>query len=368
VVPESVGQVVPRDANMGGCECKDSHMPSDFDGVNVEESMDPGPAFMVKVVGARNVRGPDWFPGVCKSDCFCVVTSMQRGEVLFKTKISKNEVEPSWKEEFRLKETVQANGGLAFAIWHTIYSIDPTVTLPEGTEDRLVGMARLVTSRLSLAGFNGELELEHCGKDIAGATIHVKVGLVGQDYPLPPPPEFHITIENRTAKSLGIELDTQDENAVYVDQVRPFGLVDLHNSNSKPTERLLSEHFIMQVNGVHGKASELVEELNKLSVLHLVVRRPSVFCVAVDKKDKKRDIGFSFNTRSCSLVINQMWQGPVVEWNRRNPGKDVLLGDRIVAVNGLKGRASDMAKKMKSLDKFIMTVVRKHDDEEEWCW
>lgn len=286
---------------------------------------------------------------------------------MFKTQISRNEVEPIWKEEFRLKETLPTNGALEFAIWHGIYSVDPEVTLPEGTEDRLVGKVRLVTSRFSLAGFNGELELEHCGKDIKEATVHVKIGFVGQAYPLPPPPEFHITIENPTSKPLGMDLDTQDEHTVYVENVRPLGLVDLYNSNSKPTERLLAGHFITQVNGVQGRASELMEEINKRSVLRLVVRRPFVFCVAVDKKDKKRETGMNFNRRSYagSLIINQMWQGPVMEWNRRHPEKEVHLGDRIVAVNGVKGRASDMAKAMKSLDRFIMTIVRKHDDLEE---
>jgi len=242
----------------------------------------------VKVVGARNVRGPDWFPGVCKSNCFCVVTSLQHGEVLFKTKISKNEVEPCWQEEFRLIEMLHHNGGLEFAVWHSIYSgVDPEVKLPEGTEERLVGKARLVTSRFSLAGFNGDLELEHCGKDISDAVIHIKVGLIGQAYPPPPPPEFHLTIENTSSKNLGIDLDTQDDNTVYVENVRPLGLIDLHNANSKPTERLLPGHFIMQVNGVQGRASMLMEEISGLSVLRMVVRRPLVLCVAVDKKDKK---------------------------------------------------------------------------------
>jgi len=352
---------------MGGCECKDSHRTVDFDDVNMEAAMDLGPTFMVKVVGARNVRGPDWFPGVCKSNCFCVVTSLQRGEVLFKTKISQNEVEPCWKEEFRLNETLHANGGLEFAIWHSMYNVDLDITLPEGTEERLVGMARLVTSRFSLAGFNGELELEHCGKDVTDARVHVMIGLVGQPYPPPPPPEFRITIEKPSAKSWGMDLDTQDDNTLYVESVRPNGLVDLHNNNSKPAERLLAGHFIMQVNGVQGGASVLGQEINKLSVLRSVVRRPLVFCVAVNKKDKKQDIGLSFNKTSCAgcLLITQMLQGPVMDWNRKNPGREVLLGDRIIAVNGAKGKASDMAKKMKSLERFIMTVVRRHPDLEE---
>jgi len=281
---------------MGGCQCKgqckDPSHPADFDDVSLEDAMDLGSQFMVKVVGARNVRGPDWFPGVCKSNCFCVVTSLQRGEVLWKSKISKNEVEPSWKEEFRVNETLQSNGGLEFAIWHSIYSVDPEVRLPEGTEERLVGKARLVTSRFRLAGFNGDLELENCARDISDAAVNVKIGLVGQAYPPPPPIEFHLNIENPSAKTLGIDLDTQDDNTIYVENVRPLGLVDIHNSNSKPTERLLSGHFIMQVNGVQGRASKLIEglgeEMSRLAFLQLVVRRPLLLCVAVDKKEKKK--------------------------------------------------------------------------------
>lgn len=351
---------------MGGCECKESHHPADYDDVATED-MDPGPQFMVKVVGARNVRGPDWFPGVCKSSCFCVVTSLDRGAVLFKTRISKNEVEPCWKEEFQVTEALQSKGGLEFSIWHSIYTVDPEVTLPEGTDERLVGKARLVTSRFSLAGFNGDLDLEHCGKDISDAMVHVKVGFVGQAYPPPAPLEFHLTIENPSAKNLGMDLDTQDEHTLYVENVRPLSLIDSHNSNSKPTERLLSGHFIMQANGVQGRASNLMEEINRLSTLRLVVRRPLVLCAAIDKKDKKKEVGLNFNRRSYAgcLIITELWQGPVMEWNRKNPGREVLLGDRIIAVNGLKGRAAEMAKKIKSLDRFIMTVVRRHPDLEE---
>jgi len=356
---------------MGGCECKNSNHPTDFDDVATEDTTDAAPQFMVQVVGARNVRGPDWFPGVCKSDCFCVVSSLQRGEVLFKTNISRNEVEPCWKEEFQVNEALQSNGGLEFAIWHSIYTIDPRVTLPEGTKERLVGKARLFSSRFSLAGFNGDLELQHCAKDISGALMNVKVGLVGQAYPPPPPLDFHLNIENPSSKTLGIDLDTQDQNTVYVENVRPMGLVDVHNSNSKPTERLLAGHFIMQVNGVQDRASMLIEglgeEMKRLPLLRLVVRRPFTLCVAVNKRDKKTDIGICFNRTSHAgcLVITQISPGPVMEWNRKNPGREVLLGDRVTAVNGVKGKPSDMAKKMKSLERFIMTVVRRHPDPEE---
>lgn len=312
--------------------------------------------FTVSIVSARGVRTGEWFPGTGdRGDCFCVVKIAGTDEVLYKTQdLQQTSVEPRWNEEFEIAEHLPGDA-LEFSVWDCF---SEETKVPEGSTNKLVGRVTLPSSMFEESGFNGELELENTGKNITAAHLTLKIKVEDQEYPDEVDPEFSIGITRDPKAPLGVDLDTQDDNMLYVSGVKS-GPFQLYNSTVKSTDQLKQGQFIVQVNGVAGNTALMAENLKKHWKLDLVVRRSMEMTVPIDKKEKKTSLGLEFpKVNSNNLMIVDIIHGPVYAWNCANPDLEVRTGDRIVAVNGQGGKASDLQKKLKALDKFQLTVVR----------
>lgn len=344
---------------MGDCHCK-NEKPQMSETVDQVIPFVDDPVFTVLVVGSRGVRRGDWFPNTCKSDCYCTVSAAGYDRILLRTLPVSQQVEPLWRQAVH-DTPLLIGDSLEFSVWDSISGVD---NLPEGTTERLIGRFTLDSSRFFSAGFAGELELEALGKDITGAFLTVKIKRNGQDYPDEPCADFVVQLQNPQFKALGVDLDTQANSLVYVNDVKD-GVVQVYNRTAKPESRLGPGHFIIKVNGVEGLASDMVDEMNRLASLRLLVRKPFTMCVAIDKKSHKGLLaGVDFVKRSAvgCLLINQLSEGPIEEWNIVNPGREVRVGDRIIAVNGQKGKAADLLKKLKALNRCLITIVRPRTD------
>lgn len=314
------------------------------------------PIFTVLVVGSRGVRRGDWFPNTCKSDCYCTVRVAGCDHILLKTRPVSQQVEPLWRQAVH-DTPLLIGDSLEFSVWDSISGVD---NLPEGTTERLIGRFTLDSSRFFSAGFAGELELEALGKDITAAFLTVKIKRINGGYPDESCADFVVQLQNPHFKALGVELDTQAISLVYVNDVKD-GVVQAYNRTAKPESRLRPGQFIVKVNGVEGLASDMVDEMNRLANLRLLVRQPFTMCVAIDKKSQKgllAGVDFVKKSAVCCLLINQLGEGPIEEWNTENPDREVRVGDRIIAVNGQKGKAADLLKKLKALNRCLITIVR----------
>mmetsp|Transcript_66466 Transcript_66466/g.150026 ORF Transcript_66466/g.150026 Transcript_66466/m.150026 type:complete len:113 (-) Transcript_66466:256-594(-) len=107
-----------------------------------------------------------------------------------------------------------------------------------------------------------------------------------------------------------------------------------------------------------------MEEFKKASTsVEVVVRRPQELCVAIEKQKASTALGLEFPKKPAgqALLITKVGAGPMQQWNEKNPGQEVRSGDRIVAVGNFRGKATELQKKMKSLTKFQVTIVRPED-------
>jgi len=310
------------------------------------------------VVGARGVRVADWFPGTCRSDCYCTVRVAGEERNVLQTQTVSDQIEPLWHAEVTEAFPLRPGDALEFSIWDSIS--DDSLRLPLGSTERLVGMALLDSREFYYNGFNGELELDNLGRGITNAAVTVKVRRSDSQYPDPMLPEFVVHLQKAPVTPLGMDMDTQDGSVVFVNDVKE-GIVQSYNDGANATERLQPGYFIVQANSVAGKAAEMVNVITEKAHLRLTVRRSLRMCVPICKKAKKRSIGLDFLKTSSAvacLVITSVKDGLVQDWNFTNPEKSVLAGDRIIAVNGKEGRASDLIKKLRELNKFVITIVR----------
>lgn len=343
---------------MGACPCSQKRDAPALREDVVAADDHPGVATVkltVMIHGARGVRRGDWFPG-SRADCFCVLGLLGREETIHRTRDGQEDrVEPLWNEEVEIPD-FPVGEALDFRIWG---SLGEDAKVPEGSSNRMVGRAILPYSAFEAYGFNGELPLENLGKSISAAYLQVKVKAEYQEYPDGPDPEFAVTLSRDPKASVGIDFDTQDDELVYIADVKP-GPIQFYNLNVKASEQVKPGLFIVQANGVKGVSVNIVEVLKGDRKLELVLRRSTEMTVAIRKLSKKSPLGMEFLPKASgnNLMIVDIADGPIFEWNLSNPELEVRCGDRVTAVNGVRGRAGDLLKRMKALERFQMTVVR----------
>eukprot|EP00411_Alexandrium_monilatum_P027734 CAMPEP_0175366638 /NCGR_PEP_ID=MMETSP0095-20121207/19240_1 /TAXON_ID=311494 /ORGANISM="Alexandrium monilatum, Strain CCMP3105" /LENGTH=317 /DNA_ID=CAMNT_0016664651 /DNA_START=175 /DNA_END=1128 /DNA_ORIENTATION=+ len=312
-------------------------------------------------MSARGIRRGDWFPGAGKSDdCYCLLRLAGTEEVIYKTGVLQHDrVDPVWNEEVEIPD-YPVGVGLELSVWD---SLPEGMKVPDGSCTRMVGRVVLQGDMFEGHGFNGELPLENLGKNVSSAFLNLKVKPDMQEYPEGPVPEFLVTFARDPKTNIGLDFDTQDDELVYIADVKP-GPVQFHNLNAKPTDQVRQGHFIVQANGVRGFSANIVEVLKSDRRLQLIVRRPYEMTVAIRKLTQKTSLGMEFMPKVSGasahggLLVVDITDGPIFEWNLTNPDQEVRCGDRITAVNGQHSKASDLLKKMKGLEQFQMTVVR----------
>mmetsp|Transcript_31603 Transcript_31603/g.90691 ORF Transcript_31603/g.90691 Transcript_31603/m.90691 type:complete len:350 (-) Transcript_31603:216-1265(-) len=345
---------------MGVCPCSQKREgPVLAEDVTTSPPDDPGLMTIkltVLIMGARGVRRGDWFPGEGGSDCYCTLKIAGREDIIHKTgELQHETVDPVWNEEVEIPD-FPVGECLELDVWDSVPS---DMKVPEGSTSRLVGRLMIPCNTIEPAGFNGELPLKNLGKGVNAAYLNVKMKADALEYPDTLDPEFAATLTRDPKSSLGIDMDTQDDEMVYIADVKP-GPVQFYNLNVKPSEQVNPGLFVLQANGVTGVSTHIVDVLKMDRKLDLVLRRSMEMTVAIRKIERKAPLGMEFlpKVSGNNLMIIDITDGPVFEWNLTNPDMEIRCGDRITAVNGIRGRASDLLKKMKSLERFQMTIVR----------
>jgi len=313
------------------------------------------PKVTIAIVGARGLRNADWMPGSGKSDCFCTVSLLGKEEELYKTKVMNNTLTPVWNEETEVE--VATGESLEFRVY------DADVASRD-----FLGKVKLDSASFEKSGFNGELELEEAGKD--QAYLKLKVKMPGQEeFPKGPPTEITCKVDRETpTQSLGLDIDTADGVYEFVTLVKDGPFLK-YNQTVKAADQVMAGDFIVKVNGVEGSSKALLEEFKKAaSSVEVVIRRPQELRAAIEKPKASTALGLEFPKKLAgeALLITKVGAGPFQEWNEKNPGHEVCNGDRIVAVGDFRGKATELQKKMQTLTKFQVTIVRPASAQSSW--
>uniref|UniRef100_A0A7S1WFU5 PDZ domain-containing protein n=1 Tax=Alexandrium catenella TaxID=2925 RepID=A0A7S1WFU5_ALECA len=170
---------------------------------------------------------------------------------------------------------------------------------------------------------------------------------------------FAITVERKKPKAaLGVVLDPSGIEAVYVCSVQP-GSHPVNEANERSADQLMPGDFIFGVNGVTSDLAAMMQEVQSATTLTLSVRRPQEFSISLCRNGQSVGCAITYDaTTGISLVIEAINGGPVNSWNEQNPSKQVLVGDRITAVNGFQGPAVQLLEQIRSNDELRLTFVR----------
>jgi len=101
----------------------------------------------------------------------------------------------------------------------------------------------------------------------------------------------------------------------------------------------------------------MLREIQLNQNLSLTVRRAVQFSAILDKKGRPLGLSFVHAGPTASLIVETVLDGPVAEWNQAHPREELRPGDRVIAVNGMRGGASDLLQKLAETRQSSAPVV-----------
>jgi len=342
-----------------GAICCTATPGGELDGNFPDEPIDVIP-ITVAVVAAQGLRLSDWLPSSTRtSNCYCAVTAQRKGSAardLCRTMPSMSNLEPVWKQEMQLYN-VSALDVLEF----TIYEEDA-----DGNSQRL-GKASVASTQVN-NGFAGELPLTG-GPRGTKPFLYLKTKGTREYYP-------HVYSEvvvsvSRAAEdeSWGLDLDCQDATVLWVNGVKP-GPVENYNKLTDPEEHLQSGDFIVQANGIHSSVDKMLATFQDERTVAMLVKRPVEIRAIIERDGSTAGLEFLANPTGHCLLIRQVNSGPAQKWNesQSEPSAQLRPGDRIVAVNGQRGRAADLQRLLAAPGRCQVLALRVADSNHWRFW
>lgn len=189
---------------------------------------------------------------------------------------------------------------------------------------------------------------------------------------------------------LGVKLWPTGET-MRIDSISE-GAVQLWNAKNPDKEVRVGDH-IVEVNGVNGTSSSIVEELQKLKIHEVWIMFPaeestasevgspapptsnnigsnarkddlsqglSEWIVILDRTNgEKLGLGMQKSPETQTLVMDAVSDTECVakSWNRRNPDKALKIGDQIVEVNGVRGDINGLVEELKQSKRHMVIVL-----------
>lgn len=285
------------------------------------------------IVGTRGLQSNERVLDSGRS-CYCLLRTL-KDQHLHTTPTINAALDPLWNEEVEVD--FAPGETLEFSIWDKALESDGSIK-----SDQL-GRAVLESKDYASLGFNGEVRVQDTGRGIE-AYLQVKVKSAGQEYPLGTPRQVAINLEKLAGKPMGLNIDVASGKMGYVCFIMKDSVFAEYNRTTTPEKQLRPGDYITKVNGIEGDSFGMLECLNKENRLEVTIQRPILFTIAISRNDAKTPLGLTLveNPSGNSVFIIKVIKGPVMEYNIMHPEQEVKAGDRIVAVNGQRGKVKEL--------------------------
>jgi len=171
---------------------------------------------------------------------------------------------------------------------------------------------------------------------------------------------FNVTLDMIPGERLGALLDVLDMKTLRVSELRRQGRLRTYNATAKEHKKVLPGHFIVEVNGVGGKAEAMVDEMRRTKVWRMKVARTQEFTVSFEKTGSLC-LDLQFEKDSDCIVVRKVGDvGVVKAYNDSlTPSKPrVKAGDRIVHVNDAAGPAKTLLESIRGNTDLTMKIAR----------
>lgn len=168
---------------------------------------------------------------------------------------------------------------------------------------------------------------------------------------------FCVTVERAPAETIGINLDVTDGSALLIVDILP-GAIQAWNDAHIGEMTLQVNDRIIEANGAVGDSDKLLTALKQNTTWHLAVQRP-VEIRAVIVRDGANSLGMDlrYAPNGTSLMISQVDDGPIKEWNEKSANCQIKPLDRIIEVNGRRGSTRELLDSGKESDTLEIVIL-----------
>mmetsp|Transcript_106815 Transcript_106815/g.297355 ORF Transcript_106815/g.297355 Transcript_106815/m.297355 type:complete len:354 (-) Transcript_106815:140-1201(-) len=315
----------------------------------------------VTIVSAHAVRDEDSLPGSRAPDMYCLCEIPGKSGSKTRTMVCDNTLDPVWNHQFVMASYTDGD-----ALMFTLFDKD-TQRFPAHLARTQLSAARLVAG-----SFDGELPLagEHTG---VGAALKVRVARV----PRPPRkrkpkiksglepgalspggPRFQyraLVTREEEDQPLGLQLETLGDATELIGRVGD-GALAAYNETAKEHETVRPGDVIIEVNGKTHE--EMFDELRHAAELEILIARPTAKFQVQIVKNQTLGVKLKYYENGPFLVLSEINEGPIQEWNAANQDQEVKIDDRILSVNGTTGTSEELLKLVEGEDRLDLEIFR----------
>lgn len=170
----------------------------------------------------------------------------------------------------------------------------------------------------------------------------------------PLPEEYEVECSKDDADS---GLEVEHLNGMLL--VTRLGPMKAWNARCKRAVRVRQGDRILGINGKEGDCRALFQELRSNSRLRLRMRHAKEFCVFIDRGD--RELGMEVMASKVkieSIKIRAISKGAVDDYNKSGEGEPIMVGDRIINVNGIVNNPPGMFHAIQEHGRIYLTLIR----------
>jgi len=160
-------------------------------------------------------------------------------------------------------------------------------------------------------------------------------------------------------KDLGLGLDSTDKDFCIIKEISE-GMVMNYNKTCPASKAIKIFDRIISVNGRPGSLTEFAKVLADLrddTSLSIEVLHPTETSVLL-KKPGVLGITLNYKNGSVGLLVKDIQDGLLDDWNKSHPDTPIKSGDLIVGVNGVRFTPMGALHQIKESSAPIMTVMR----------
>mmetsp|Transcript_45945 Transcript_45945/g.127513 ORF Transcript_45945/g.127513 Transcript_45945/m.127513 type:complete len:289 (-) Transcript_45945:96-962(-) len=168
--------------------------------------------------------------------------------------------------------------------------------------------------------------------------------------------EYWLSIRKCETKGMGLTLATHG-TTLRITKIKDGPINEWNESHPSCPVRV--GDCVVGVNGTEGSAVAMLATFRSCTECRMLLRRENEYSFILSRVGSV-DIGLGIAWREGSdPAIEQVTAGPIKRWNEENPDLQVRKGDRIVAVNGVRGNTQAMLNELKISHVWQVQVHRK---------
>lgn len=170
---------------------------------------------------------------------------------------------------------------------------------------------------------------------------------------------LRLSIERAAGATIGMNLDVTDLVSLVVVDILPGSIREWNEAQPRPGQQLRVNDRIVEANGASEDAQKMLCVLKDSTMWQLVVQRPAEYRAVIERHGVlSLGLDLRYALTGTSLMIADIGDGPIKDWNARSSTRKVKKFDRIIELNGVRGSAQQLLRAGKGQETLDMCILQ----------